>query len=111
MRNSKKKLPDTHKHILNKGDNSLFLQFQVDEGTLEFEHALLQSLLQMINETQTKDTKTYVNIARAFNDLSDEAIGTDVSRLVGGISIVYMYVLFMLGGFDCVNQKVKRQFG
>ena len=63
----------------------------------------------MINETQTKDTKTYVNIARAFNDLSDEAIGTDVTRLVGGISIVYMYVLFMLGGFDCVNQKV--QFG
>ena len=73
---------------------------------MEFEGELLQSLLQMVNQTRTKDMKIYVNVARAFNDLSDEAIGTDVARLVGGISIVYMYVLFMLGGFDCINQKV-----
>ena len=73
---------------------------------MEFERELLQSLLQMVNQTRTKDMKIYVNVARAFNDLSDEAIGTDVARLVGGISIVYMYVLFMLGGFDCINQKV-----
>ena len=73
---------------------------------MEFEHALLQALLQTVNQTRTKNMKTYVNVARAFNDLSDEAIGTDVSRLVGGISIVYMYACFMLGGFDCINQKV-----
>ena len=62
----------------------------------------------MVNQTRTKDMTTSVNVARAFNDLSDEAIGTDVARLVGGISIVYMYVLFMLGGFDCINQKVHK---
>lgn len=73
---------------------------------MEFEEALIQSLLQLRNQTQNQNFQTYFNVARAFNDLSDESISTDVSRLVGGISIVYMYACFMLGGFDCVNQKV-----
>lgn len=73
---------------------------------MEFEQAVIQSLLHMRNQTKNEHFQTYINVARAFTDLSDESISTDVSRLVGGISIVYMYVLFMLGGFDCVNQKV-----
>ena len=75
---------------------------------MEFEEALIQSLLQLRNQTKNKNFQTFFNVARGFNDLSDESISTDVSRLVGGISIVYMYVLFMLGGFDCVNQKVNK---
>ena len=64
-----------------------------------------------LNFTETanskdSDIKTYISLARSFDDLSKAAIGGDIPRIIGGVSIVYTYVLIMLGGFDCVHQKV-----
>ena len=84
--------------------------FQVDKGTLDFEGALANILLDFSEETninQDGNIKTYVSLARSFDDLANQAIGADIPRIIGGVSIVYAYVLMMLGGFDCVQQKVQ----
>ena len=87
--------------------------FQVDKGTLDFEGALADILLDFSEETninQDGNIKTYVSLARSFDDLANQAIGADIPRIIGGVSIVYAYVLMMLGGFDCVQQKVQLQY-
>ena len=91
---------------------NLFKTKKVDQGTLEFEKTLVEDLLRFATQHNGEDTdiKTYINIARSFNDLSNDAISTDVPRLVAGISIVYVYALVMLGGFGCVPQKVNYYF-
>lgn len=69
---------------------------------------MLQDLLtfsELSNKARKDDIKTYINIARSFSDLANDAIGADIPRIIGGIMIVYTYVLAMLGGFDCVQQK------
>ena len=89
----------------------LYIFFQVDKGTLDFEGALADILLDFSEETnnnQDGNIKTYVSLARSFDDLANQAIGADIPRIIGGVSIVYAYVLMMLGGFDCVQQKVQR---
>ena len=79
----------------------------MDKGTLEFEAALLAKLLKFaeISNKKNTDIKTYINVARSFDDLSNAGIESDVPRIIGGVMIVYAYVLLMLGGFDCVQQK------
>ena len=77
----------------------------MDRGTLEFEAALTEELLNLTG-TEGGDIKTYISLARSFDDLANKAIGADIPRIIGGVSIVYAYVLVMLGGFDCVQQKV-----
>ena len=87
-----------------------YIFFQVDKGTLDFEGALADILLDFSEETninQDGNIKTYVSLARSFDDLANQAIGADIPRIIGGVSIVYAYVLMMLGGFDCVQQKVQ----
>ncbi len=76
--------------------------------TLSFEQSLLNALIEFTknNTNPHADFKTYINVARSFDDLSNEAIFTDVNGLVIGIAIVYVYVLAMLGGFGCVEQRV-----
>ncbi len=88
--------------------NDIFSCHQVDKGTLEFEEALLEDLLNFVStaNANTSAIQTYVNVARSFDDLANEAIGADIPRIVGGVLIVYTYVLVMLGGFVCVQQKL-----
>lgn len=78
----------------------------MDRGTLEFEAALTEELLNLTEMEGGGDIKTYISLARSFDDLASKAIGADIPRIIGGVSIVYAYVLIMLGGFDCVQQKV-----
>ena len=78
----------------------------MDRGTLEFEAALTEELLNLTEMEGGGDIKTYISLARSFDDLASKAIGADIPRIIGGVSIVYAYVLVMLGGFDCVQQKV-----
>ena len=46
------------------------------------------------------------NVARSFSDEASKAVNSDVVGFVIGFSVVYIYVLMMLGGFGCVQQKV-----
>ena len=50
--------------------------------------------------------KSYVNVARAFNDIASETIISDTGMVVLGFSIVFIYVTFVLGKFDCIENRV-----
>ncbi|CAL8090383.1 unnamed protein product [Orchesella dallaii] len=47
----------------------------------------------------------YFNVARSFADISGSTIMGDASMLAVGFSIVFMYVIFMLGKFNFVEQR------
>ena len=51
------------------------------------------------------------NVARSFSDEASKAVNSDVVGFVIGFSVVYIYVLMMLGGFGCVQQKVSTIIG
>ena len=77
----------------------------VDQITLEFEASIL-NMLDDIKREAPEDIFTDFNVARSFSDQANEAVGTDVIALVIGFNVVYIYVLMMIGGFGCVQQKV-----
>ena len=77
----------------------------VDQGTLDFEI----SILNMLNEASIEAPQGVLidfNVARSFSDEASKAVNSDVVGFVIGFSVVYIYVLIMLGGFGCVQQKV-----
>ena len=77
----------------------------VDQGTLDFEI----SILNMLNEASIEAPPGVLidfNVARSFSDEASKAVNSDVVGFVIGFSVVYIYVLMMLGGFGCVQQKV-----
>ena len=76
-----------------------------DQITLEFEASIL-NMLDDIKKEAPVDISTDFNVARSFSDQANEAVGTDVIALVIGFNVVYIYVLMMIGGFGCVQQKV-----
>ena len=80
-----------------------------DASTLEFEKALIEILLEMAkNNSATKDDiEIHFKTGRSFNDEASKAVESDIIRLVIGFIVVYIFVLVMIGGFGCVQQKVK----
>ena len=54
------------------------------------------------------DLAVYPNIVRSFNDIASANIYTDVSKVVAGFSIVFVYVVVMLGEFDRVENRVRQ---
>ena len=42
----------------------------------------------------------------SFDDLSKDAIQTDVLMLIVGFGMMFIYVQIMLGGFNLVEQRV-----
>ena len=47
-----------------------------------------------------------VNVANSFGDIASGTIWGDVQNLILGFSIVFIYVNFMLGKFNHVEQRV-----
>ena len=54
--------------------------------------------------------KAYVNVARSFNDIASETILGDTSMVVIGFSIVFTYVVFMLGHFSWIGTRVTTSY-
>jgi hypothetical protein len=52
------------------------------------------------------DLSVFVNVARSFNDIASETILTDVTMVIIGFSIVFTYVIFMLGRFSWIENRV-----
>ena len=52
------------------------------------------------------DLRVEVNVANSFGDIASSTIWGDVSNLILGFSIVFIYVNFMLGKFNMVEQRV-----
>jgi len=75
----------------------------VDEHTLDFEKALIETLTQNLGNSSTFEY--YVMVARSFADLSAEAITGDAFVFGCGTAIVFVYVQMMLGRFNFVEQR------
>merc|ERR1711892_1406909 len=75
----------------------------VDEHTLDFEKALIETLTQHLGNSSTFEY--YVMVARSFADLSAEAITGDAFVFGCGTAIVFVYVQMMLGRFNFVEQR------
>ena len=52
------------------------------------------------------DLRVEVNVANSFGDIASSTIWGDVSNLILGFSIVFIYVNFMLGKFNMVEHRV-----
>jgi len=76
----------------------------VDGTTAEFENALSALLLES-NSWEPTNIQVEVNVANSFNQIASATIMTDVTNLIIGFSIVFVYVNFMLGRFNLVEQR------
>jgi len=75
----------------------------VDMETAEFERDLAKVLLKY--KAMDDDVKIEVNVANAFGEIASGTIWDDTGNLILGFSIVFMYVNFMLGKFNHVEQR------
>ena len=50
-----------------------------------------------------------MNVARSFSDIASATIITDVTMVVLGFMIVFVYVIVMLGRFDLVQCRVRAE--
>jgi len=76
----------------------------VDAATDDFERELAKTLLEA-KELEPKYLKVEVNVANSFGDIASGTIWGDVNNLILGFSIVFIYVNFMLGKFNHVEQR------
>lgn len=76
---------------------------QVEQSTLDMESHLISLFL---SANENNELNSFVNIARSFNDIASETIMSDTSMVVLGFSIVFTYVIFMLGKFTLVETRV-----
>ena len=75
----------------------------------QFEDALL-SLFESFRSNFSEidpTSQVYVSVGRSFEDIASETIYGDVSMLAIGFSVVYAYVIVMLGKFNCIEARVR----
>ena len=76
----------------------------IDQRTLDFEGEIIKVLL---NQTDYPEgLQSYPNVQRSFGDVASSTIFGDVSYLVVGFVIVFLYILIMLGKFSWVENRV-----
>jgi len=90
--------------LLEGGKNDAGTGEIVDMGTDDFERELSKTLLKA-EELEPKYLKVEVNVANSFGDIASGTIWGDVQNLILGFSIVFIYVNFMLGKFNHVEQR------
>ena len=74
-----------------------------------FEKQMSKVLLES-RDFEPLDLRAEVNVANSFGDIASSTIWGDVSNLILGFSIVFIYVNFMLGKFNMVEQRVSWVF-
>ena len=50
--------------------------------------------------------KSYANVQRSYGDISTKAIWDDVTYMIFGYSVLYIFVQIMMGWFNRVEQRV-----
>ena len=73
-------------------------------ASIAFEEALKEDLLDLANSNEDFDIAVFVH--RGFDDVVNENILGNYNLLYSGFSIMFLYVLVMLGKFNCVEQRV-----
>ena len=82
----------------------IYICNQADSATLEFELELRDVL-----ENQSDlppGLKSYANVQRSYGDISTKAIWDDVTYMIFGYSVLYIFVQIMMGRFNRVEQRV-----
>jgi len=74
----------------------------VDRDTDLFEDEMTTFFL---NDAPQEGIKVEVNVANSFGNIASSTIWGDVNNLIIGFSIVFIYVNFMLGKFNQVEQR------
>ena len=73
-------------------------------ASIAFEEALKEDLLDLARSNEDFDIAVFVH--RGFDDVVNENILGNYNLLYSGFSIMFLYVLVMLGKFNCVEQRV-----
>jgi len=76
----------------------------VDLATLEWEENLRDFLLDH-RTSLPFGFSSYINVARGYSDIATDTITDDAIMMPVGFIIVFVYVTFMLGRLDCVQQR------
>ena len=81
----------------------------VDSQTSSYEVQLISVLLEEAQMLKSEGTNLYINVARSFGDISNNAIITDIGLIVIGFSIVFTYVSLVLGKMSMIQNRVCHQ--
>ena len=76
----------------------------VTKASLLFEYVLRDTLLEAAKDLDQYEMAVFVY--RGFDDVINENILGNYNLLYSGFSIMFVYVLIMLGKFNCVEQRV-----
>ena len=84
------------------------ISFQVDANTLEFESLLYEVMAasQVRMSSSASEVTVYVSVARGYDDIAADAIVSDAYMMPIGFSLVFCYVMIMLGRFHWVETRV-----
>ena len=83
---------------------SSFQSTPVTNASIAFEEALKEDLLDLAKNNKDFDIAVFVH--RGFDDVVNENILGNYNLLYSGFAIMFVYVLVMLGKFNCVEQRV-----
>ena len=83
---------------------STFQSTPVTNASIAFEEALKEDLLDLAKNNKDFDIAVFVH--RGFDDVVNENILGNYNLLYSGFAIMFVYVLVMLGKFNCVEQRV-----
>jgi len=76
----------------------------VDKATLAWEEVLRDFLLEH-RTSLPFGTSMFINVARGYSDIATDTITDDAIMMPIGFIIVFVYVTFMLGRLDCLQQR------
>ena len=81
----------------------------VDKYTFAFEGGMMKTIT---NRTeQSEEVETFVMVARMFFEALESQAFEDAGMLLVGYLIVFVYVIFMIGKFNFVEQRFFLSFG
>jgi len=95
---------DSEQALAEGGRNDVGTGELVDSDTDAFETELTKALLES-RDIEPLYLRVEVNVANSFGDIASNTIWGDVNNLILGFSIVFIYVNFMLGKFNMVEQR------
>ena len=78
-----------------------------DQKTLEFEKSLTEMFQEIITEeVPAEDIRMDFKLESSYYDETGKSVESDFFRVLIGLCLVYAYVVIMIGGFGCIQQKV-----
>lgn len=78
----------------------------MDQLSLDFENAIFDIFEGTRANLTEFGADLFINIAKGYDDIAAETIVGDAFMMPVGFTIVFVYVMIMLGGFTCVETRV-----